>query len=122
MIFGSHMVQNDQQVSLQVLLHSDRDSSHYLCLVIEISQTILVTVNIYGYNSKQDNCVLEAVVNQILYWLSKFPKSFLLIGGDFNIALDNSLDRWPPWQSTSLNTNLKLFLQKLDLVEREVSS
>lgn len=59
MIFGFHMVQNDRQVSLQVFLHSDRDSSHYLCLVIEIRQTILVTVNIYGYNSKQENCVLE---------------------------------------------------------------
>uniref|UniRef100_A0A096MII7 Endonuclease/exonuclease/phosphatase domain-containing protein n=1 Tax=Poecilia formosa TaxID=48698 RepID=A0A096MII7_POEFO len=52
-----------------------------------------------------------------LSWLSKYPDSIILIGGDFNIALDNTIDRWPPKQQTSFSANLKNFMEKFNVVD-----
>lgn len=85
----------------------------------------LITVNIYGYNTKPENDkLLNSIERRLDFWLSRFPNSILLIGGDFNIALDNAADRWPPGQPSSLNSNLKAFMQKFDVIDvwrREIS-
>ena len=63
------------------------------------------------------NELLESIEKHILHWLSKFPNSLLLIGGDFNITIDNSTDRWPPGRSTNQNLGLILFMEKFDLTD-----
>lgn len=101
------------------VLHSDCDShGHYILLVIKFNNTTFIIVNLYGYNSKPENDnLLCSIENKIFVWSSKYPNSILLVGGDFNITLDNTMDRWLPGQPSSFNTNLRIFMEKFDLVD-----
>ena len=81
-----------------------------------INDTIILLVNIYGYNSKQENDILfDDLEIHILHWLSKYPNVLILIGGDFNIALDSLLDRCPPRTNNSMAFNLTHFMLKFNL-------
>lgn len=99
------------------VLHSDCDSlGHYILLVVRFNNTTFITANLYGYNSKSDNDkLLDSLENRIFLWLSKYPDSLLFIGGDFNTTLDDTMDRWPPAQSSSSNTKLKMLMEKFDV-------
>lgn len=55
--------------------------------------------------------------SRILHWLSKFPNAHLLIGGDFNITLDNAVDRWPPGSQSNSRAALKSLRQRFDLID-----
>lgn len=81
------------------------DVLHYYCdpccnfifLVLCISNIFIILVNIYGFNSLNEHKALfEMIENKIVFWLNKYPSSVLCMGGDFNIAPDNMLDRMPP--------------------------
>lgn len=47
----------------------------------------------------------------VMVVVRQVPSCFLLTGGDFNIALDNVIDRWPSRPNTNLSAYLKLFMQ-----------
>lgn len=48
------------------------------------------------FNSKCENYFLFDVLEAwFTHWLSKYPNILFCVGGDFNIALDEALDRWP---------------------------
>lgn len=86
--------------------------------MIRYNNITIITANVYGYNTKPENDhLLECLEKLILLWLSKYPYSFLIIGGDFNITLDNAIDRWPPGRPSSFNTSLKVFMEKFDVVD-----
>ncbi len=80
------------------ILHSDCDSyGHFLCNVTDVNSTFIIIANIYGFNSRSENTTFfDYVESRLLYWLNKFPNSLIIIGGDFNIAIDSALDKWPP--------------------------
>lgn len=101
------------------ILHSDIDvKGHYICQVIDFNKIILIITNIYGYNTKIENeDLLDTIEQMLLIWLDKFPNACLLVGGDFNTAPDNVLDRRPLRQNTNLNSYLKLFMQIFDLID-----
>lgn len=101
------------------VLHSDCGShGHYILLVIKFNNTTFIIVNVYAYNSKPENDnLLCSIENRIFFWSSKYPNSIFLVGGDFNITLDNTMDRWPPGQPSSFNRNLRIFMEKFDLVD-----
>lgn len=101
------------------VLHSDCDPlGHYILLVIRSFNTTFITVNVYGYNSKSENDnLLDLIENRILNWLSKYPNSLLILGGDFNMTFDNTIDRWPPTQSSPPNTRLKMLMEKFDITD-----
>lgn len=81
-----------------------------------MDNNIILLANLYGYNSKSDNVFLfDVLESRFLHWLSKYPNALILVGGDFNIALHGSLDRWPPNNSSA--SNLMLFMQKFHLVD-----
>lgn len=93
---------------------------HFLLLVICINNIFVLLINIYGYNASRENVMLlEDIGDKILLWLNTFPSAVICIGGDFNIAPDNNLDRFPPRprQSTSPNSKLKIFMEKFDLID-----
>ncbi len=77
------------------ILHSDTDiNGHFVCQVIDFNKIILNVINVYGYNTKVGNeNLFDTIEQKLLIWLNKFPNAFLLMGGDFNVALDNALDR-----------------------------
>lgn len=59
--------------------------------------------------------MFEVIETRFLHCLSKYPNLVLLVGGDFNIALNGSLDRWPPnakkiftFQSVDFNAKTQL--------------
>lgn len=53
---------------------------------------------------------------RILSLLNNYPKSNLFFGGDFNVVMDNNIDRWPP-KSNNSNSYLKMFMQRFSLVD-----
>jgi len=93
-------------------------SGHFLLMVVVINHFILIIVNVYGYNSVSENHAFFNTLDQKLsYALGKYPSAFLILGGDFNIALNNILDRLPPRKTVSPNSNLVAFMDKFDLVD-----
>ncbi len=77
-----------------------------------------IIVNIYGYNQQKENKkLIDQVEELVLILLTKYPNSFLIFGGDFNVALDNILDRWPPKSPDKSNLYLKTFMERFSLVD-----
>lgn len=103
----------------QGILHTDTDKNgHYICQILNILNINFIIINIYGYSSTaENNNLFNDVENTILHWMSKFPSANLLIGGDFNVTLDNTVDRWPPGSQTSTNEVLKMLMQRFDLID-----
>lgn len=101
------------------VLHSDCDSlGHYVCLVIECNNVLFILVNLYGYNTKPENDrLLDSLDTKLTIWLFKYPNSTLLIGGDFNIALNTEVDRWPPAQSSVATLRIKTLMEKYNLID-----
>lgn len=50
-------------------------------------------------------------------WLTKFHNAFLLLGGDFNNILDDSLDRSPPSQQLRADSMLTDFIERFNLID-----
>lgn len=101
------------------ILHTDCDKNgHYVCQVVDTHNSNFILINIYGYNLVSDNNTLLTIVEKkICYWLARFPNAHLIIGGDFNITLDDTIDRWPPRYQTSSSANLKSLMQRFDLLD-----
>lgn len=55
--------------------------------------------------------------SRFLHWSTKYPGIRYLVGGDFNIALKASCDRWPPSTNNSSAFPLLMFMQKFNLVD-----
>lgn len=104
---------------MQSVLHTDADKNgHFVCTVINIHNIFLIAINIYGYNTVNgNNNLLTEVENRILHWLSKYPNAHLLVGGDFNISLENTVDRWPPGPQSNTSAALKSLMQRFDLID-----
>lgn len=100
------------------VLHSESDpNGRYILLIVNIDNNILMLANIYGYNTRHENDLfLDVLESRFLYLFSKYPNLLLLRGGDFNIALNGSLDRWPPNSMNPSSSNLLLFMQKFSLI------
>jgi len=124
-IFCSHASQRSAGVcTLKNLFagklpYSDFDSNgHYVCHVVQTHTSNFIVINIYGYNLKVENdALLDRIEERIVHWLAKFPNAHILLGGDFNITLDNMIDRWPPGHSSNTNAKLKLLMQRFDLID-----
>lgn len=59
----------------------------------------------------------DTLEEKISRWLSIYPNASIILGGDFNIALNNTLDRSPSMQSLWINPALKCFMDKFDLID-----
>jgi len=100
------------------ILFSDCDpNGRYICLLLEISNMMFIVTNLYGPNQQKENeDFFYQMEERILSLLNKYPNSYLLFGGDFNVVIDNNIDRWPP-KSNSSNSYLKMFMQRFSLVD-----
>lgn len=101
------------------ILHTDTDpKGHYTCQVIDFNKLILISVNVYGYNSYLENSQLfNDIEYRLKHWQTKFPNSHIIIGGDFNVTFDPSIDRWPPTRNNNRNSFFKTFMERFDLVD-----
>lgn len=101
------------------VLHTYCDEyGHFILLILKCYNLNLIVVNYYGYNSRSENDQLLFVLeDKLTYWQSKFPNAYLVIGGDFNTVLNESLDRWPPGRPSDSNAALKAFMLRLELID-----
>ncbi len=101
------------------ILFSDCDANgHYILLALQFASLTYVIANIYGYNSPKDNkFFFDNLGSRINCMLSKFPNSSLILGGDFNVVLNNTLDRWPPQPINATSDYLLSFMQKFSVID-----
>lgn len=98
--------------------HPESDSNgRFLILIIKLDD-IIVLLAVYGYNTKTDNDLLfDTLGSHSISWLSKYPNLLFVVGGDFNVTVDDSVDRWPPKNRANSLSNIILFMQKFQLVD-----
>lgn len=74
----------------KIKINSECDENgHFISLVLKSFSVTFIVVNIYGYKSKPDNDQLLFLFEErLIYWLSKFPIAYLILGGDFNVVLN----------------------------------
>lgn len=91
-------------------------AGHFVCQAIRYNDQVYIISNVYGYNTRKDNDNLFiSIENILLSWLTKFPKATILLGGDFNIILNSTMDKWPPDLLNRTNTDLIAFMDKFNL-------
>ena len=73
------------------ILHSESDpNGRFLILIIKVDDIIVLLANVYGYNTKTWNDLLfDTLESRFLSWLSKYPNLLFIVGGDFNVTVDD---------------------------------
>ena len=73
------------------ILHSESDpNGRFLILIIKVDDIIVLLANVYGYNTKTGNDLLfDTLESHFLSWLSKYPNLLFIVGGDFNVTVDD---------------------------------
>lgn len=101
------------------MLHNVSDlDGRYICLVTETSNVTCILICVYGFNQqKQNEALFNRIEEHVLKLLTKYPNSKLIFGGDFNVALDSSIDRWPPKPPDNSSLYLKMFMQRFSLID-----
>lgn len=102
----------------EIIGHECDPEGHFIIFTLSFCSKVLITVNIYGYNSRFENSTLfDTIDERIAHWLGKFPNACLVIGGDFNVVMDNKLDRFPPRNDKPANRYLRAFMEKYELYD-----
>lgn len=92
------------------IIKVETDSNgHWASVVININDVLFILFNVYGYNSAPLNNKLLTEISDSLFELKLvYPTDNIIIGGDFNMVMDEALDRFPPKFNTS-HPNVTLF-------------
>ena len=107
-----------EHFSGEIIAHESDPEGHFIIFALSLCSKITIVVNIYGYNSRQENmALLETIDDKMELWLNKFSQAYLIVGGDFNVVINNELDRFPPKRDNSSNTYLKVFMEKYGLYD-----
>lgn len=92
----------------EVLQSVNDPDGHFVCLLLTCNDFFIIAVNLYGYNRKPENDnLLKAIENILKSWLEKYPRAYIIMGGDFNIVQDCAVDKWPPGRPKSTDNTLK---------------
>lgn len=94
-------------------------SGHWLAVVLDIEHIFFILVNVYGHNNSKLNQNLLKDVSSLISDLKRvYPTDNIVVGGDFNIAPDETYDRHPPKSTTSQpNPLLSNFCTSLKLID-----
>ena len=69
---------------------------HYSLMIISCNNQLLLIGNVYGYNNAKENKELfENLNTDIDALLERFSDLKIILGGDFNITVNDEVDRWP---------------------------
>uniref|UniRef100_A0A672H3J0 Endonuclease/exonuclease/phosphatase domain-containing protein n=1 Tax=Salarias fasciatus TaxID=181472 RepID=A0A672H3J0_SALFA len=72
-------------------------SGRRIVLIVEVNPVIFTLVNTYGCRDKKSNNTLfSETENKIGTWVTKYPAAKIIWGGDFNVVMNENVDRWPP--------------------------
>lgn len=79
-----------------IIDHKSDSNGHWLMVTVEIDGVKFILVCVYGYNSKALNKLFYAdLCIKINQWKVTYSTDEVIIGGDFNLVPDNSVDRLP---------------------------
>lgn len=80
----------------KVLYNMADNDGHWVACVLDTENTLIILMNVYGYNNDQKNRKLLHQISTVIKELNfKFPTDHIVVGGDFNVTPDEWMDRWP---------------------------
>ncbi len=102
-----------------VTTHKAVENGHWLAAVLNIEGSFMILINIYGYNNtNQNERMLAEISDVITEYRNVYNTSLILLGGDFNMAPDDWLDRCPSkFNSNHYNTTLFDFCNTHSLID-----
>lgn len=102
-----------------VLSHKADDKGHWLTVVIKVDDAHIILTNIYGYNNTtQNRNLLQEITDIISQYKIFYHTDLILLGGDFNLAPGDYLDRYPSKFSVNhYNTTLLEFCNTFSLID-----
>ncbi len=72
------------------------NNGHWLICVLNMDDHYFIMVNVYGFNNViQNRQLILDVSNVIVHLKLIYPTAIIVMGGDFNMVSDESLDRYP---------------------------
>ncbi len=75
------------------------DNGRLIILTVKLDNSTLFICNVYGFNVRAHNLeMFKEICDTITHLKKKYKDGFVIIGGDFNVAPDDSVDRFPPKQ------------------------
>lgn len=100
------------------VLTSNRDPlGHWILCVLEANEDFMIIGNIYGCNNPNQNRSMIAEISKTIKSLiQRYPTDNLIFGGDYNMVMDEWLDRSPSkYQMHSFNPVLLEFCNMFNL-------
>lgn len=70
-----------------------------------------------GIVTKKKTDLMEILNIKIEYILGKYTNMKIILGGDFNLTINDTIDRWPAKSSASSNATLTDFMYKRNLTD-----
>uniref|UniRef100_A0A3B3IJR3 Reverse transcriptase domain-containing protein n=1 Tax=Oryzias latipes TaxID=8090 RepID=A0A3B3IJR3_ORYLA len=97
--------------SFKVITHISDDDGHWLICVLKTDDGFLILCNVYGYNIPSHNkLLLTEIAKHVKLLNHKYCTNTVVIGGDYNMVLDEWLDRVPSKFNTHhINPTLRDF-------------
>lgn len=95
------------------------DEGRWIILITKLDGCVFITCNVYSYNGVS---LAKNLFTQLGYKIEKyklkFPNSYLIIGGDFNDAPDDHMDRIPPRDNPPVRFKCTSYtMDKLNVVD-----
>ena len=89
---------------------------HYIFVVFSYNNQLFLLGNVYGYNNAKENKTLLETLNNIIdALLRKFSDMKVILGGDFNLTINDDVDRWP--RRHKKNSVMFDFMNGLNLID-----
>lgn len=95
------------------IIKVETDSNgHWTSVIININDVLCILFNVYGCNSVPlTNKLLTEIYFSLFELKLVYPTDNIIIGGDFNMVMDGTIDHFPPKFNTSHpNLNLNFYL------------
>ncbi len=92
---------------------------HWASVVLNINDVSFILFNVYGCkNAPLNNKLLSEMSDSLIELKLVYPTDNIIIGGDFNMVMDEAIDRFPPkFDSSHPNLNLLNFCLKHNIVD-----
>lgn len=101
-----------------VLEHFKSDDGRWIIVVIQLNNSILIMCNLYNYNNRSLARIL--MINaclKIQQLQLKYQNSYVILGGDYNDAPDDDLDRVPPKINSSKFKSTAYAIDNLNVID-----
>ncbi len=87
------------------------DNGRWVILTVKLDNSTLIICNVYGFNVRAHNLeMFKEICDTITRLKKKYKDGYVIIGGDFNDAPDDSVDHFPPKHISSRISDLFDFI------------